>query len=155
MNAPHVQRYIQAFEHLSPATLGPLEDCFAEHARFVDPFNDVHGRSAIRGVFEHMFVSCKDPRFSVDECLGDDSLVYLRWQFSFGDASARRLVHGVSRVRFARDGLVAEHRDYWDPASQLYEKVPFLGPLFRALRNRLAARPHSGSSIHSTTSATK
>ena len=154
MNPSHVQRYIQAFEHLSPATLGPLEDCFAERARFVDPFNDVHGRPAIRGVFEHMFASCKDPRFGVDECVGDDNLIYLRWQFSFGDASARRVVHGVSRVQFADNGLVTEHRDSWDPASQLYEKIPFLGGLFRALRNRLAASSLKSSYTHSISSDT-
>jgi steroid delta-isomerase len=154
MNASHVQRYIQAFEHLSPATLGHLEDCFAERARFVDPFNDVHDRPAIRGVFEHMFASCDDPRFSVDECLGDDQLVYLRWQFSFGKAPERRVVHGVSRVQFADNGLVTEHRDYWDPARQLYEKIPFLGRLFRALRNRLAAPSHNSSCTHSISSDT-
>ena len=36
MNPTHVQRYIDAFERLTPSTLQPLEDCFAEGARFVD-----------------------------------------------------------------------------------------------------------------------
>ena len=139
MNRSHVQRYIEAFEHLTPSTLQPLEDCFTERARFVDPFNDVLGKSSIRRVFEHMFASCEDPRFEVEECMGDDSLVYLRWHFSFGRAASRRRVQGVSRVQFTSDGLVSEHYDYWDPASQLYEKLPLLGRLFRALRNRLAA----------------
>ena len=139
MNRNHVQRYIDAFEHLSPATLQPLEDCFAEHARFVDPFNDLRGKSSIRRVFEHMFASCEDPRFGVEESLVDDTVVYLRWHFSFGKAASRRRVEGVSRVQFTSDGLVSEHCDYWDPASQLYEELPVLGKLFRALRHRLAA----------------
>lgn len=143
MNPNHVQRYIEAFEHLTPSTLQPLEDCFAEGARFVDPFNDVRGRSSIRRVFEHMFASCEEPRFEVQECLGDGALIYLRWHFSFGKAASRRLVQGVSRVQFTSDGLVSEHHDYWDPASQLYETLPLLGGLFRALRHRLAA-PQGG-----------
>ena len=139
MRPQHIQRYIDAFEQLTPATLQPLHDCLAERAHFVDPFNDVRGRAAIRHVFEHMFASCEDPKFRVDECVGDDSLVYLRWHFSFGGAAARHRFQGVSRVRFTSDGLVTEHLDYWDPASQLYENIPIIGRLFRALRHRLAA----------------
>ena len=139
MRPAHVQRYIDAYEGLTPATLQQLQDCFAEQAHFSDPFNDVRGKAAIRRVFEHMFVSCERPRFEVDESAGDERLVYLRWHFSFGAPSARRIVEGVSRVRFAADGLVVDHRDYWDPASQLYETIPFLRRLFRALRKRLAA----------------
>lgn len=144
MRPTHVQRYIDAFENLTPSTLQPLEDCFAEDARFVDPFNDVQGRRAVRTVFEHMFASCENPRFVVDECLVEDKLAYLRWQFSFGNPASRRLVEGVSRVQFSPDGQVVEHRDYWDPASQIYENLPLLGSLFRALRKRLAAPQISG-----------
>lgn len=143
MNPDHVKRYIEAFEHLTPSTLRQLEECFTEGARFVDPFNDVRGKSSIRRVFEHMFASCEDPRFEVQECLGGDALVYLRWHFDFGKVASRRRIQGVSRVEFAPDGLVSEHLDYWDPASQLYEKLPLLGQLFRALRTRLAA-PQAG-----------
>jgi len=143
MSENHVRHYIEVFEHLTPSTLQQLEDGFAERAHFVDPFNDVRGRSSIRRVFEHMFASCEDPRFEVEECLGDDSLVYLRWLFGFGKATSRRRIQGVSRVQFTSDGLVSEHLDYWDPASQLYEKLPLLGQLLRALRNRLAA-PQGG-----------
>lgn len=144
MRPTHVQRYIDAFENLTPSTLQPLEDCFAEDARFVDPFNDLQGRRAVRTVFEHMFASCENPRFVVDECLVEDKLAYLRWQFSFGNPASRRLVDGVSRVQFSPDGQVVEHRDYWDPASQIYENLPLLGSLFRALRKRLAAPQISG-----------
>lgn len=143
MKPPHVQRYIEVFERLEPSMLQALTDCFAEQARFVDPFNDVRGSDAIRQVFEHMFATCDDPRFGVDECIGDEHLVYLRWRFNFGSPGSRRTVLGVSRVQFAPDGLVTEHRDYWDPASQLYETLPILGRLFRALRHRLGAPQNS------------
>ena len=139
MRSEHAQRYIDAFEDLTPATLQRLQDCFAEQAYFADPFNEVRGKAAIQRIFEHMFASCEQPRFEVVESSGDDRLVYLRWNFSFGAESARKTVEGVSRVRFDAAGLVVDHRDYWDPASQLYETIPILKRLFRALRKRLAA----------------
>jgi len=154
MRPTHVQRYIDAFERLTPATVPALQSCFDERAHFVDPFNDVRGRPAIRRVFEHMFASCEDPRFTVDECLGDEHLVYLRWHFSFGNADKRRRVQGVSRVKFTPEGLVTQHHDYWDPTGQLYEKLPLLGRLFRTLRIRLAAPQGSESDTQSYSSAT-
>ena len=139
MRPGHVQRYIDRFEELGPDSLGSLVACFSDAARFVDPFNDVRGTEAIRQVFEHMFATCDGPRFEVDECVGEDATYYLRWRFSFGREGSRRTLHGVSRVQFGPDGLVLEHTDYWDPASQLYEKIPILGGLLRALRRRLSA----------------
>ena len=139
MTSAHVLRYIEFFEGLKPASLGSLGDFFHDNARFVDPFNDVQGKTAIARVFEHMFSTCDEPRFSVDECVGDDVIAYLRWRFSFGRGPTRRVVNGVSRVQFGSDGLAVEHRDYWDPASELYETLPLFGRLFRALRRHLSA----------------
>jgi hypothetical protein len=34
---------------------------------------------------------------------------------------------------------VVDHRDYWDAAEELYETLPLLGTLLRALRSRLRA----------------
>jgi hypothetical protein len=42
----------------------------------------------------------------------------------------------LSEVRFGPDGLVAEHRDHWDAAEQLFGRLPLLGALLR-----LIARP--------------
>jgi hypothetical protein len=37
-------------------------------------------------------------------------------------------------VRFDAAGQVALHRDYWDAAEELYEKIPVLGIMMRALK---------------------
>ena len=47
-------------------------------------------------------------------------------------------IHGGSHLRFAPDGRIAEHRDYWDAAEELYAKLPVIGALMRWLRARAA-----------------
>ena len=42
-----------------------------------------------------------------------------------------------SHLRFAADGRIAYHRDYWDAAEEVYEKVPLLGGLLRRIKRRL------------------
>ncbi|MCA0424309.1 MAG: nuclear transport factor 2 family protein, partial [Proteobacteria bacterium] len=39
-------------------------------------------------------------------------------------------------LRLAADGRIAEHRDYWDAAEELYEKLPAIGALMRWLKRR-------------------
>jgi hypothetical protein len=48
-------------------------------------------------------------------------------------------MRGVSHLRFAADGKVNYHRDYWDTGEELYMKLPGLGTLMRGLRRVLAA----------------
>ncbi|WP_413888997.1 hypothetical protein [Candidatus Aalborgicola defluviihabitans] len=37
------------------------------------------------------------------------------------------------------DGRILDHRDYWDAAEELYEKLPLLGGLMRWLKRRANA----------------
>ncbi|NDH57873.1 MAG: nuclear transport factor 2 family protein, partial [Betaproteobacteria bacterium] len=37
------------------------------------------------------------------------------------------------------EGKIAEHRDYWDAAEELYEKIPLLRWLMRWLRRKIAS----------------
>jgi steroid delta-isomerase len=148
-----VERYIEAFEGLRPDTLDALLVLFDDQARFVDPFNDVRGQSAIRAVFSHMFEQCERPRFRVNEQLGDAGVWYLHWTFTFGRSGHERRIVGVSRVVFGPDGRVREHIDFWDPARQIYESIPLLGRLLRALRRRLgSARDEQSTTSPSDTS---
>jgi ketosteroid isomerase-like protein len=143
-----VAAYCRYFETLAPSSLMALDRYFAPQARFCDPFNDVRGIDAIRRVFEHMYATTESPRFAVKEWVRQGDIVYLQWRFDFtlkGKLARPLTIHGLSRVRFNDDGLVSEHVDYWDPAGQLYQRLPWIGRLFAGLRRRLAAPPSRSS----------
>lgn len=131
------ERYAKFFTQLKPADLARFEQFFLPEAHFRDPFNDVDNVTDIRRVFAHMFTQCTAPRFTVDEIVVEGQVAYLHWTF---DCQLGTSIDGLSRVLFAPDGRVSEHVDYWDPAAQLYEKLPMIGALMRWLRRRLSAR---------------
>lgn len=124
------------FQELTPQSLARLPEFYTEDAFFKDPFNEVRGSKAIRRIFEHMFTQVEAPRFVVTERLADDNSALLIWELRYGKGER---IRGVSHLRFADDGRVAYHRDYWDAAEELYMKLPVLGALMRWLRRRLAA----------------
>jgi steroid delta-isomerase len=134
-----VVRVVAYFEQLQRADLAALDRLYAPQARFKDPFNDVTGLPAIRAVFEHMFATVDAPRFEVRDSLADGERALLTWDFLFRRRGTAHCIHGASVLHFDRDGLIVLHRDYWDAAQELYEKLPLIGALMRWLRRRLRA----------------
>jgi steroid delta-isomerase len=132
---PRVAALIGLYEALSLATLDDLAARYARTCRFKDPFNEVEGRAAVRRIFAHMFETVKAPRFVVTSVIAQGEQCFLGWDFHAGDF----VIRGASHLRFDAAGLVADHRDYWDAAEELYEKLPVLGALMRLLKRRLKA----------------
>jgi steroid Delta-isomerase len=134
-----VARVIELFETLREDKLAELATLYAPGARFKDPFNDVAGVPAIQHIFGHMFKSLDGPRFVITEAVAQGNQVFLTWDFHFRMRrfnSEPQLIRGSSHLRFAPDGRVSLHRDYWDAAEELYEKLPLLGALMRWLKKR-------------------
>lgn len=138
-NDARVQRVIDRFERLTREDVARLGELYAADARFKDPFNDVQGLAAVQAVFDHMFDALDEPRFVVREAIVEGDRCFLVWDFLFRFRRWSRepqTVRGGSHLRFAPDGRIALHRDYWDAAEELYEKLPGLGALMRWLRRR-------------------
>ena len=139
---PAVDRVVAFFEGLQPADLARLGELYGPQSRFKDPFNDVTGLPAIRAIFEHMFANLHAPRFVVTERLTQGAQAMLVWEFHFRFKTVRptewQCIRGASHLRFDAHGLVTLHRDYWDAAEELYEKLPVVGGLVRWLKRRAA-----------------
>jgi steroid delta-isomerase len=136
-----IERVAAWFETLTPASLADLATIYAADARFKDPFNEVQGTAAIRRVFEHMYVALREPRFVVRERFGAGEDAFLAWEFLFrfrrGDDTVQ-CVRGATHLKLGPDGRIVLHRDYWDAAEELYEKLPAIGALMRWLKRRVA-----------------
>lgn len=130
------------FETLSADEVPRLTSLYAPDAFFKDPFNEVHGVAAIERIFRHMFIQVDAPRFVVVEAFAAGDQAFLAWEFHFRMKrfnAAAQCIRGASHLRFAPDGRIASHRDYWDAAEELYEKLPVLGRLMRWLKRQARA----------------
>ena len=140
--ATSIRRALAWFETLTPATLDDIATIYADDAHFRDPFNDLHGLTALTRVYRQMFDTLEQPRFTIIDRVIDGTQVFVTWDFTFrlrSDRAARpRVIHGGTLLRMNLDGRIREHLDYWDAAGQLYETLPLLGSLLRWLRGKLA-----------------
>ena len=136
---PRVQRIIERFERLAEADVARLAEIYVPDATFKDPFNEVRGVSAIEGIFRHMFVALEAPRFVIRDVVVQGDQCFLTWDFLFRMRRFSRdeqCIHGGSHLLLAEDGRIRRHRDYWDAAEELYEKLPVVGALMRWLKKR-------------------
>jgi steroid delta-isomerase len=134
---PQLQRLVQFYETLSVTSLTEVIDVYDPQARFKDPFNEVVGHAAITRIFEHMFVQLDAPRFVVSSHIAQGAEAFLTWDFTFRMKrwnDAPQCIRGATHVHFGVDGRVLVHRDYWDAAEELYEKLPLLGAFMRMLK---------------------
>ncbi len=132
-----LQQLIRFFEQIDLATVSQLGQIYTPDAFFKDPFNEVQGIDAITRIFRHMFDQVDSPRFVVTNSVVQGDQAFLTWDFLFRMkrfSSGEQCIRGATHVRFAADGRVSFHRDYWDAAEELYEKLPLIGSLMRTLK---------------------
>ena len=87
-----------------------------------------------------MYVSLAQPRFVIVAQIVDGSQAFLTWEFRFKfkrfDTQTEQVVLGTTHLVLDEQGQISLHRDYWDAAEELYEKLPVVGSLMRWLKGR-------------------
>lgn len=128
------------FEALTPQDIARLGEFYTDDAYFKDPFNEVRGLAAVQGIFTHMYEALERPRFVITAQVVDGDQCFLSWEFRFFfrrfHRGVEQVVRGGSHLALAEDGRIRSHRDYWDAAEELYEKLPLIGGVMRWLRRR-------------------
>ena len=135
-----LNQLVTFFESIEAGNTARLSQVYTDDVFFKDPFNEVRGIAAVAGIFEHMFVQVDAPRFVVTGSVLQGDQACLTWDFLFRMkrySGVEQCIRGATHLRFAADGRANFHRDYWDAAEELYEKLPLLGSFMRWLK-RLA-----------------
>lgn len=140
MSGP-LDRFKTVFNQLNRDNLGLLEEIYTPDVRFRDPVHALDGLPALRDYYARLYdgvVSCHFD-FEAEVIQGRQGM--LVWIMHFQHARFRRgetlELRGVSHLRFLDDGRVNDHRDYFDMGEFIYERVPVLGGIIRAIKNRL------------------
>ena len=141
---PHnaVDNIVTYFQTFTPQSIPRVADIYAPDAYFKDPFNEVRGVKAIEGIYSHMFEALTTPRFIVTSQVvdADKHACFLIWDFKFYlknyNTTTEQTIRGGSHLMLDESGKITSHRDYWDAAEELYEKLPVVGGVMRWLKKR-------------------
>ena len=122
-------------ERLLPAT-------YAADVYFNDTLKTVRGRDALAHYLAESAAAVEACRVEIlDTTRTAQGEFLVRWKMMIRFKRFRRGVDtwslGMSHLRFDAQGLVVYHQDYWNAADGLYEHIPLLGGMIRAIKRRL------------------
>ena len=138
-----LQRVVHFFEHMQAADLAQMDRIYTVDAYFKDPFNEVQGLAQIEPIFAHMFDALESPRFVITQQVQQGAQCFVTWDFLFAmrrlDAGKTQTIRGASHLLLREEAgrwKIAMHRDYWDAAEELYEKIPLLRSVMQWLKKK-------------------
>ena len=132
---------IRYFETITEAIVPQLRVFYSADAYFKDSFSEVYKVEQIERIFAHMFGPLSKPRFIVHSRIEQGDEAFLTWDFRFRikkyKPDVEQVIRGGSQLCFDPQNKVCYHRDYWDAAEELYEKLPLIGGLMRFMKRRM------------------
>lgn len=138
-----ITRFCEFYRQLSTDTLSQLPAVYASEIEFHDPAHQIQGLDNLRRYFNHMLANISHCQFEIERLNTTHNEAYIHWQMQFAHPRLKAgqiiTVPGVSYLRFSQQTqLIIYHRDYMDMGAMLYEHLPLLGRVIRAIKQRLA-----------------
>lgn len=134
-----INRFKEIFNRLDGGNLHLLEQIYESDVVFRDPVHELAGLDALRAYYARLYDGVLSCRFEFEDEIAAGNSAVLVWVMHFEHARFCRgeklTLRGVSHLRF--NDKVSYHHDYFDMGAFIYEKVPILGSVIRAIKSRL------------------
>ena len=118
-----------------------LASVYAEDVWFYDTVKTIQGLGNLAHYMQETAARVHSCRVEFLDTMTTDEGYFIRWRMvivpTAADLHNPWISYGITHFRFNRDGRVVLHRDYWDPAAGIYEKLPGVGWILRNIRARL------------------
>lgn len=136
-----LSNFIQVYQSLGTDNLASLKSIYHPNVAFADPLHKISGFDQLLNYFDHLYSNLTECSFVVTDVIESDDEAAIYWNMTYCHKQLNKskaiYVEGHSRLKM-RDDLVIFHRDYLDVGEMLYENIPLLGPLVKAVKRRAA-----------------
>ena len=135
-----VSRVAQCYQTLSKDNLFLLEQIYHQDVVFEDAAHRLEGFSNLFDYFQALYRNVIRCDLSIHERCQVEDKGFITWTMTLQHPKLKQgcaiEVQGVSHLRFS-EGKVIYHRDYFDLGEMLYEHLPLLGSVIKAIKKRL------------------
>lgn len=142
--SPHlIDEFKSLYHRLDKYTVNEslLSRCYHSDIEFQDPFHTVSGLPALNHYFMSLYQNVKRIEFEFHQHWLNEQGFVLSWTMQFQhpriNAGHQVSVEGISQLTI-QDGVIIGHRDFFDGGQLLYEHIPLLGKVIRALKKRMS-----------------
>jgi ketosteroid isomerase-like protein len=138
VTAEAINNALAAFERSEAEVLALLTELYHPDILFQDPIQQVRGRDAFLEANRRLIRRARRVSFVIHDIIESGDRIVATWRFSFLTRVGIELQAEAISYMTLRDGLIVQHRDYWDPAGAVLVKIPGIRALYRKLLNALA-----------------
>ena len=106
---------------------------YNEDVIFIDPTQKTIGLDSYIQAQEKLIKRCDDVFIETHAISIDENHGFIEWTMGLKIMGKEFIYPGTTRLIFSDNGLINEHRDYFDFCGPTFGPVPILGPFIRWL----------------------
>lgn len=112
---------------------------YAPDAYFNDTLKTLHGSEAITAYFVKTAGHAELIHAEITDIARSGENYYLRWTMDVRFKGSKETIRtiGMTHLRFAPDGRIVLHQDFWDSTAGFFEHIPLLGPAIRWIKSQI------------------
>ena len=114
-----------------PPTKKKWAEFYDENVIFVDPTQKTEGLDSYIEAQQKLVKRCDDIFLETNEISISENCGFIEWTMGLKIMGKEFIYPGTTRLLFAENGLIKEHRDYFDFCGPTFGPIPILGPFIR------------------------
>ena len=112
---------------------------YNEDVIFIDPTQETKGIDSYIAAQEKLVKRCDDVSLETHAILINEEYGFVEWTMGLKIMGKEFIYPGTTRLIFSKNGLIKEHRDYFDFCGPTFGPVPILGTFIRWLYSRFVS----------------
>ena len=109
---------------------------YNEDVIFIDPTQKTKGLDSYIKAQEKLIKRCDDVYLETHAISRNKDCGFVEWTMGLKIMGKEFIYPGTTRLIFSKNGLIKEHRDYFDFCGPTFGPVPVLGPFIRWLYSK-------------------
>lgn len=139
----HNKKIIDCFNEYDGSNEEVLDQLYDKDVVFEDPLTKVSGLPALKKYYQHAYSSVTEIHFDFKKIHEAGLTFTCEWDMTMSVKSLnfgrQYMVRGASVITFSKESnKVIRHHDYVDIGEMVYEKLPLLSRIIKAIKNRLS-----------------
>jgi hypothetical protein len=135
-----LKKFTAVYQQLGTDNLAQLAELYRDDIVFKDAVQDINGLPALLDYFKHLYTNISYCHFDIQHCFASDHEAAVYWRMRFVHKVLNRgkeiVIEGHSHIKGDGD-KVYYHKDYLDMGAMVYEHIPVLGRLVKAIKLRM------------------
>ena len=124
---------------IDPPSREKWSELYNENVVFIDPTQKTKGLESYIEVQEKLIRRCDDIFLKSHQVILNSDFGFVEWTMGLKIMGKEFVYQGVTKLIFGKNGLIQEHRDYFDFCGPTFGPVPILGPFIRWLYSKFVS----------------